>query len=162
MPFFAKTIILAVMLILSLYSPVEVLSRNKERDWHEGTLIDLQTSRDLVKYNYTGSANTFNNQNYSSQTSFSDASIQPQYRVYDTIKIEDAERTYLASRDLPWRWSKSPNLVINGPVKFAIEKRKLFVVDNDGKEYVMSITRQVQKQADVSIKSSSLIQTEAN
>ena len=38
------------------------------------------------------------------------------------------------------------NLTVNAPVKFAIEKRKLFVIDDDGKEHEMEIIKQVLKQ----------------
>ncbi len=34
-----------------------------------------------------------------------------------------------------------------GPVKYAVEKLKLFVIDEDGKEHEMEIVRQVLRQA---------------
>jgi hypothetical protein len=35
---------------------------------------------------------------------------------------------------------------VNGPVKFAVEKRKLFVIDEDGKEHEMEIVKKVLRQ----------------
>jgi hypothetical protein len=47
---------------------------------------------------------------------------------------------------LRWKWSKPANLTVNGPVKFAVEKRKLFVIDEDGKEHEMEIVKKVLRQ----------------
>jgi hypothetical protein len=37
-------------------------------------------------------------------------------------------------------------LTVNAPVKYAVEKRKLFVVDEDGKEHEMEIVKKVLRQ----------------
>ena len=63
------------------------------------------------------------------------------YRVFETFLIEGDKYAYLAQERLRWRWSKAANLTINGPVKYAIEKRKLFVIDEDGKEHEMEIIK---------------------
>ena len=34
---------------------------------------------------------------------------------------------------------------VNGPVKYAIEKRKLYVIDDDGKEHEMEIVKRTLK-----------------
>jgi hypothetical protein len=44
--------------------------------------------------------------------------------------------------------SKPVNLIINAPVRFAIEKRKLYVIDNDGKEHEAQIVKQILKPDD--------------
>src|SRR5713101_1789128 len=68
------------------------------------------------------------------------------YRVYETFLIEGETHAYLAQERLRWRWSKPANLTVNGPVKFAVEKRKLFVIDEDGKEHEMEIVKKVLRQ----------------
>ena len=68
------------------------------------------------------------------------------YRVYQTFAIEDDTQVYLAEERLRWRWSKPANLTVNGPVKFAVEKRKLYVIDDDSKEHEMEIIKHVLKQ----------------
>ena len=65
------------------------------------------------------------------------------YRTYQTFLIEGETHAYLAQERLRWRWSKPANLTVNGPVKFAVEKRKLFVVDEAGKEHEMEIIKRV-------------------
>ncbi len=55
-------------------------------------------------------------------------------------------RIYVAEERLR-RWSKATNLTVNAPVKFSIEKRKLFAIDDEGKEHKMEIVKQVLKPA---------------
>jgi len=59
--------------------------------------------------------------------------------------IEGDKYVYLAQERLHWRWSKPANLTVNGPVKYAVEKRKLFVMDEDGKEHEMEIVKKTLK-----------------
>jgi hypothetical protein len=40
---------------------------------------------------------------------------------------------------------KRANLTVNGPVKFALEKQTLFVLDEDGKEHEMEIVKKTNK-----------------
>jgi hypothetical protein len=42
--------------------------------------------------------------------------------------------------------SKPANLTVNEPITFAVEKRKLFVVDEDGKEHEMKIVKKALRQ----------------
>jgi len=37
-------------------------------------------------------------------------------------------------------------LIVNGPVRFAAEKRTLYLVDEDGKEHEAKIVKQAMKQ----------------
>ena len=53
---------------------------------------------------------------------------------------------YIAQRQLHV-WSKTAVLIVKTPVKFAVEKRKLYLIDDDGKNYEFDIVKQVQKEA---------------
>jgi hypothetical protein len=55
--------------------------------------------------------------------------------------IEGDKYVYLAQERLRWRWSKVANVTVNGSVKYAVEKRKLYVMDEDGKEHEMEIVK---------------------
>ena len=68
------------------------------------------------------------------------------YRVYETFIIEGETYAYVAQERLRWKWSKPANLTVNGPVKYAVEKRKLYVIDEDRKEHEMEIIKRVLKQ----------------
>lgn len=60
-----------------------------------------------------------------------------------TVVIACAGYTYTAELILRWRWSKDANLTVNTPVKFAVERRKLFLVDDSGKQYELNIVKRV-------------------
>ena len=66
--------------------------------------------------------------------------IRVHRRINASMKREAQER-------LKWRWSKPANLTVNGPVKYAVEKRKLFVMDEDGREHEMEIVKKTLRQS---------------
>jgi len=55
------------------------------------------------------------------------------------VDIMEGSKSYYASRTLNWRWQKSPKLTENSPVKFAIERDTLFLLDDDGREFKMFV-----------------------
>jgi len=117
----------------------------KAREWQTGKVLDSERSRYFAgtvgNANTTGTAQA--NGNYGSYQGHTNTSQTAVYRVYETFLIEGETHAYLAQERLHRRWSKPANLTVNGPVKFAIEKRKLFVIDDDGKEHEMEITKKI-------------------
>jgi hypothetical protein len=53
---------------------------------------------------------------------------------------------YLAQERPRRKWSKPANLTINGPVKYAVEKQALLVIDEDGKEHETEIIKKTLRQ----------------
>ena len=121
------------------------VAAEKQRDWQTGKVLDSQRSRyfagTIGSANTTGTAQA--NGNYGTYQGNTNTSQTAVYRVYETFLIEGETHAYLAQERLRWRWSKPANLTVNGPVKFAVEKRKLFVIDEDGKEHEMEIVKKV-------------------
>jgi hypothetical protein len=127
-----RAVLVVVMLVPSL-----ALSAEKARDWQSGTVLDTERSQYFI--GTIGSTGTVQgNRTYQGQTNTSQAAV---YRVYQTFAIEGDTRVYLAQERLRWKWSKPANLTVNAPVKFAIERRKLFVIDDAGKEHEMEIIK---------------------
>jgi hypothetical protein len=60
--------------------------------------------------------------------------------------IESDTHVYVARERLRWRWSKPANLTINAPIRFAIEKDRRFILDEDGKEHEAKITKKILKE----------------
>lgn len=119
----------------------------KKRDWHMGKVLDSDRSRYFAgtvgNANTTGTAQANGNSGtYQGHTNTSETAV---YAVYQNFLIEGESTAYLAQERLRWRWSKPANLTVNGPVKFAVEKRKLFVIDEDGKEHEMEIIKKALK-----------------
>jgi hypothetical protein len=75
------------------------------------------------------------------------ASVRAAYQRYETFLIEGDTYAYLAQEHLQEMSSEPANLRVNQPVKFAVEKRKLFVIDDEGKEHEMKIVKNVLRQA---------------
>jgi hypothetical protein len=113
---------------------------DKTRDWQTGTVLDSNRSRyfagTIGNANTNGTVN--DNGNYNGNTSASETAI---YRVYQNFVIEGDQFVYLAQEHIKWRWSKPADLTVNGKVKFAVEKRKLYVIDDEGKEHEMEIVK---------------------
>jgi hypothetical protein len=127
-----------LLLLWALVSLLTVgLAAEKQRSWQAGKVLDSQRSRYFAgaveSSSTTGNGDvTGDSVMYRGQTDGSQAAI---YRVYEAFVIEGDQYVYLAQERLRWRWSKAANLTVNGPVKYAVEKRKLFVMDEDGKEH---------------------------
>src|SRR5258708_7190583 len=135
----------AVPIFLVLFATLanEAPGAEKTRDWQTGKVLDSERSRYFAgtvgSANTTGTAQTNgSNGTYQGSTTSSQTAV---YRVYETFLIEGETYAYLAQERLRWKWSKPANLTVNGPVKFALEKRKLFVIDEEGKENEMEIVK---------------------
>jgi len=138
-----KLLFIACVLVAVFIS--SVAGAEKQRDWQTGKVLDSQRSRYFAgtvgNASTTGAAQVNGNTGtYQGNTSTSQTAV---YRVYETFLIEGPTLAYLAQERLRWRWSKPANLTVNGPVSFAVEKRKLFVIDEDGKEHEMEIVKKV-------------------
>jgi hypothetical protein len=133
-----STALMALTVLMSL-NPAAA-EKQKTRDWQTGTVLDSSRSRYFA--GTVGDANTNGTVNddgrYNGSTNTSETAI---YRVYQNFVIEGDQFVYLAQEHIKWRWSKAADLTVNGKVKYAIEKRKLYVVDDEGKEHEMEIVK---------------------
>ncbi len=123
------------------------LAKEKERLWQDGKLVGTDEARYFA--GTIGSANTNgtiydsgDSGTYSGTTSTSQTAI---YKVYQTYVVEGGGYVYVAKERLRWRWSKPANLTVNGPLKYAIEKRKLYLLDEEGKEHEATIVKKILK-----------------
>ncbi len=136
-------ILVTLLLTLGLATAGE-----KAREWQTGKVLDSDRASyyagTVGSSNTTGNAQVYSSGNgsYEGTTTTSHRAV---YRVYETFVIEGDTRTYVGEQRLRWRWSKPAILTVNGPVKFAVEKRKLFVIDDEGKECEMAIVKQILK-----------------
>lgn len=130
------------LLLIPALAPAE-----KSHNWQIGTVLDSNRSRYFA--GTVGSANTNGNINdngsYYGNTATSERAI---YRVYQNFVIEGDEYVYLAQERLRWRWSKPADLTVNGKAKYAVEKRKLYVIDDEGKEHEMEILKKTLRAPD--------------
>jgi hypothetical protein len=140
--------VIVLMALTATFASENAVCGEKNRDWQTGKVLDSQRSRYFAgtvgNANMTGTAQATGNYGvYQGNTSSSQTAV---YRVYETFLIEGEKYAYLAQERLRWRWSKAANLTVNGPVKFTVEKRNLFVIDEDGKEHEMKILKKILRQ----------------
>ena len=131
-----------------LLAPAIAPAAKKAHDWQTGKVLDAEESRyyaGTVGSGQTNGTAQVNNGGYGTYQGSTTSSHSAVYRTYETFVIEGDTHTYVAQQRLQWRWSKPAMLTVNGPVKFAVEKRKLFVVDDEGKEYQLSVVKQILK-----------------
>jgi len=121
----ARSVVVAFLLLFAGFSAV---AAEKNRDWQTGKLVDTDRNRYF--------AGTY--------TPPSGSLTVPIYRAHQDYVIDARTYIYVAEERVSAR-SKAVNLIIKGPVKFAIEKRKLYVIDNDGKEHEAEIVKQILK-----------------
>jgi uncharacterized protein YaiE (UPF0345 family) len=135
---------------LSLCLTHEATAAEKRRDWQTGKVLDSQRNRYFA--GTVGSASTTGtsqaNGNYGTYQANTKSFQTAVYQVDETYLIEGETYAYLVQERLRWKLGKpaKANLTVNGPVKFAVEKRKLFVIDDDGKEHEMEIEKKILRQ----------------
>lgn len=124
-----------------------LVAAEKKRDWQTGKVLDTERQRYFA--GTVGNSNTYGNVDSSggihANSSGGETAI---YRVFETFVIEGDQYVYLAQERLRWRWSKAANVTVNGPVKYAVEKRNLYVIDEDGKEHEMEIVKKTLRVAE--------------
>src|SRR5690349_1450044 len=121
-------------LILSVLAmSITVTAAEKAHDWQTGTLLDTDRNRYF--------AGTYTPSTVNGPGTFG----YPLYRFVQDYVIDAGVYIYVAEERIRPK-SKRVNLIVNTSVKFAVEKRRLFVIDNDGKTHEAQIVKQILKQ----------------
>jgi hypothetical protein len=121
------------------------------RQWQSGKLLDteqqkVQEGGTTTTYNTDGQAKTRSNgkTDYSQTTTATTTDNTDTYEVYT---IQGPDKTYIAREKLLFPWSKPANVTVGADVKFAIDGRKLYILDEDQKEHKASIVKTSLNQA---------------
>ena len=113
------------------------------REWQSGKLIDTEqqkvTEGSTTHYSTDSQKKTQNGKtNYSQNTTATTTDDTDTYEVYT---IEGPEKTYIAREKLLFPWSKPANVTVGAELKYAIEGRRLIILDEDQKEHKASIVK---------------------
>lgn len=113
------------------------------RDWQTGTLLSTEQSRELDGSTTTTQADgTVKKKGNKSELSGNETSNTTQnYEIYQTYTIRCEDRIYTAREHLLFPWSKPADITVGGPVKLAIQKNKLVLLDESNKEHKTSIVK---------------------
>ncbi|HEV2710174.1 MAG TPA: hypothetical protein VGU67_08190 [Edaphobacter sp.] len=113
------------------------------RHWQSGKLLDTEqqkvTDGSTAHYNTDSQKNSKNGKtNYSQNTTATTTDNTDTYEVYT---IQTPEKTYIAREKLLFPWSKPANVTVGTELKYAIEGRRLIILDEDQKEHKASIVK---------------------
>jgi hypothetical protein len=130
-----------------LLSAVALLAA--DRNWQNGTLTG--TEQEKVKEGSTETSSTEGSaKGKGNKTEFSKdttATTTDHYETYQIYTIETDNRVYVVKEHLLFPWSKSANVSVGQPVKFAAEKNKVYILDDDKKEHKATIVKVNMKEA---------------
>ena len=113
------------------------------RQWQTGKLVDSErqtiTNGSTTTYNTDSEAKHKNGKtSYSRNTTAHTTDDSDNYEVYT---IEGSGKTYIAREKLNFPWSKPANVTVGGEIKYAIDGRKLVILDEENKEHKASIVK---------------------
>jgi len=132
-----------VVLCTVVFLSVPVIAAPPQRDWQSGML--METEQQKVKEGSTTTSSTDgsakpkgNKVNYSENTTTQTNDNIDTYQIYT---IRGAQKTYIAREKLLFPWSKPANVTVGEHVKYVVDKHKLILLDDDGKEHKATITK---------------------
>jgi len=120
-----------------------VMAAPPQRDWQSGML--METEQQKVKEGSTTTSSTDgsakpkgNKVNYSENTTTQTNDNIDTYQIYT---IRGTHKTYIAREKLLFPWSKPANVTVGEHVKYVVDKHKLILLDDDGKEHKATVTK---------------------
>ena len=136
-----------ISLLVMLIACAGLAQQKKARDWQSGRLLSMEKSRELesttTTTNTEGKVKSNNKgDKYSGQSTSTET---PNYDDYVSYSVEAGEFTYTAKQHLLFPWSKPANVAVGGQLKYAAEKDKLYLLDDDGKESSAKIVKKAVK-----------------
>jgi hypothetical protein len=142
-----KTRTLGISLLVVLLAWAGSAQQKKARDWQSGRLFSMEKTRELESTTTTTNTegkvkNNNKGDKYSAQSTSTET---PNYDNYVTYTVEAGEFTYTAKQHLLFPWSKPANVAVGGQLKYAVEKDKLYLLDDDGKESSAKILKKAVK-----------------
>jgi hypothetical protein len=127
-----------------------IMAFGAARQWQSGKLLDTEQQKvkegSTTTYNTDGQAKSKSNNktDYSQNTT---ATTTDNIDTYEVYTIEGPDKTYIAREKLRFPWSKPANVAVGADVQYAIEGRKLYILDDDKKEHKASIVKTSLNQA---------------
>jgi hypothetical protein len=134
---------IAVASVLA-FAHAPATAAERKRNWQIGKVLDSQVTKTFAgsSSHTTTSPGIKPDGTYRADAN-TNTNTSANYDIDLIVTIQGDTRIYAASERSRWRWSKQANLTVNGRVQFAVEKDKLFVIDEDGKEHEMKVVKKV-------------------
>ncbi len=65
------------------------------------------------------------------------------YGTSEVEVIESGEYVYIVERVLKWRWNKTADVTVNAPIRFAVDKQTMYVLDDEQHEHKTKIIKRI-------------------
>jgi hypothetical protein len=117
------------VLFLGIFSAVSVA---KDRAWKTGTLVNAETQSGSKTVGIP-------------PTIITGAKITTLRNDVTFYTIDDGKYVWVVSRHMTKAEDKPLNVTINAPVKFAIEKKSCYLLDDQGEEHKLAVERKILK-----------------
>jgi len=132
----------AVIFLLAL-SVSQAFAATAARDWQTGTLLETEQQKVPSGTTYNSSTDGTAKPN-GDKTKYSQNTTTTASQDYDTFQlytIQGAGKIYTASERLLFPWSKPANVSVGEKVKYVVEKNKMYILDDDGKEHKATVKK---------------------
>ena len=142
-----KLMVPAIVSLLILMLPLASWPQSKKaRDWQEGVLLSVEKTKELDSTTTTtdtqGKAKS--GDKYSEQST---ATKTQNYDYYAVYAVQAGNIVYTARQHLMFDFSKPANITLGEKLKYAVEKDKLYMIDDNGKEFSAKIVKKALKDA---------------
>lgn len=115
--------------LIFVFCSVALAAKNKDRAWHEGTLVDVQVEHGS---RMTGAGGTI-------------VTHRDDLALYT---IDEGKMIWTCGRTMTSRRDKMLQLTVNAKVKFAIEGDDCYLVDEKGEEHKVGLQRKELKKSE--------------
>lgn len=145
-PGMTRSIVSTLLLLLFASSVFAATAR----DWQTGTL--LETEQEKVPSGTISHSNTdVTAKDKGDKTQYSGNRTTTTTQDYDTFQvytIQHGSKVYTAREQLLFPWSKPANISVGEHVKMVVDKNRMYLLDDDGKEHKAKITKVKMKSAE--------------
>ena len=141
-----KIVALPLLLLLA----VPAFAATAARDWHTGMLMETEQEK-IPSGSISHSNADVTAKDKGDKTQYSGNRTTTTTQDYDTFQIYTVEgngKVYTAKEQLLFPWSKPANVTVGEKVKYVVDKNRMYLLDDDGKEHKAKITKVKMKSAD--------------
>lgn len=111
------------------------------RQWQSGKLLDTEQQKVHEGSTTVYNTNSETNKKNGSSSRNTTATTTDNIDTYEVYTIQGPEKTYVAREKLLFPWSKPANVTVGADLKYAVEGRKLYILDESHKEHKASIVK---------------------
>jgi hypothetical protein len=137
-----------VFRILILVLTLTAVAVAATRHWKSGTLTSTEQSKVTEGTQHTNSDGTVKNKgNRTDYSQNSTSTSSDNIETYQIYTIDAGHKIIVAREHLLFPWSKSANVNVGEPVKYVVDRGKLILLDDDGKEHKATVVSSTMKPA---------------